>query len=77
MKPFELPEQPRPGVSLYCYTCENTFSARRGDYSCDTWRPQNVALKCASCNTKLDLVVEHRTYEIISPRDAERKKAPV
>ena len=73
MKPFELPEEPHPGVTLYCEKCRNTFSACRADYTSDPWRPQNVDLKCAYCDVKLDLVVERRAYEKIDLLTAERK----
>jgi hypothetical protein len=54
----DLPEQPAPGVKLFCSDCLNEYSAHRGDYF--LMRPDDV-MTC--CGESLRLVRERTILE--------------
>lgn len=59
----ELPENPAPGVSLYCETCsDDAFSACRGDYF---YAPDDMPVTCNYCSEPMFLGRSHTTIERI------------
>jgi hypothetical protein len=58
----DLPEQPAAGVQLYCYRCQEEFSAAKGDYFL---LPSNHAFVCQSCKRPLMLVEKRTTHRLI------------
>jgi len=49
----QLPDDPAPGVQLYCARCQAGFSACRGDYF---WMPRGKPFRCQTCRSPLQLV---------------------
>lgn len=52
----DLPVDTVPGVSLYCPTCQEHYSATKGDYF---WMPIGMMFRCQNDRTPLRLVRRH------------------
>lgn len=56
----DLPDDPFPGVRLYCPICSAEYSAAASDYSmCDP----GAEVECGNCGTALELRIKQVTFE--------------
>jgi hypothetical protein len=60
----DLPDQPAPGVCLYCRSCGDEFSATRRDYF---WMPPEKPFRCGHDGALLQLV-QKRTFFVEAVR---------